>query len=263
MALKELVVVAALAAAALQSGTMPLAVTSAGAAFANAFAPLFFDAFERNQLPDFLTRIGIRQLLQGRLEEERQADNTAQQARLLAFVEELKASPIAVNTDDANEQHYEVPARFYEVVLGKYSKYSSALYPSAGTPPAQAAALLDEAEDRMLRLYAERAQLDKLEGSFRLLDMGCGWGSVALWFAEHYPQATVRGISNSNSQREWIMARAKERGVSAAPARACSALRRAVGLTRLARARSLPTSRSSRATSSRGSRRRARPPSTE
>ena len=64
MALKELAVLAALAAAALQSGTMPLAVTSAGAAFANAFAPLFFDAFERNQLPDFLTRIGIRQLLQ-------------------------------------------------------------------------------------------------------------------------------------------------------------------------------------------------------
>jgi trans-aconitate methyltransferase len=46
----------------------------------------------------------------------------------------------------------------------------------------------------------------------RILDMGCGWGSVSLWFAEHFPQATVRGISNSNSQREWIMARAKKRG---------------------------------------------------
>eukprot|EP01048_Picozoa_sp_COSAG05_P003702 COSAG05_NODE_177_length_14916_cov_8.104002_17_plen_152_part_00 len=64
----------------------------------------------------------------------------------------------------------------------------------------------------MLKLYAERAGV-ATDKKLRILDMGCGWGSVSLWFAEHFPDATVRGISNSNSQREWIMAKAKKRGL--------------------------------------------------
>jgi hypothetical protein len=134
-----------------QQGSVPAAISAALATAANQFAPLFFDAFERNQLPDAITRIGIRNLLAARLAEESQPTNTAQQERLLAFVEELKASPIAINTADANEQHYEVPARFYELVLGNFSKYSSALYPP-NTAAADASKLLDEAEDRMLAL---------------------------------------------------------------------------------------------------------------
>ena len=34
----------------------------------------------------------------------------------------------------------------------------------------------------------------------RILDMGCGWGSVSLWFAEHYPQCEIVGISNSGAR---------------------------------------------------------------
>ena len=151
--LKAAVATAALAVAVSRAGMMPAQVTSVVAEVADRYAPLAFDAFERNEIPDFITRFGIRQLLAARLEEERQPDNFAQQQRLMDFVDALKNSPIAVNTADANEQHYEVPARFYELVLGKYAKYSSALYPE-GTPVERASDLLDEAGAAMLSLYA-------------------------------------------------------------------------------------------------------------
>jgi cyclopropane-fatty-acyl-phospholipid synthase len=151
MALKAAVAAAALAVGVSRAGMMPPQVTSMIAELTDTYAPLAFDAFERNEIPDVITRFGIRNLLAARLEEERQPDNFAQQQRLMAFVDELKNSPIAVNTADANEQHYEVPARFYELVLGNFSKYSSALYPP-NTAAADASKLLDEAEDRMLAL---------------------------------------------------------------------------------------------------------------
>lgn len=196
--LKAAVATAALAVAVSRAGMMPAQVTSVVAEVADRYAPLAFDAFERNEIPDFITRFGIRQLLAARLEEERQPDNFAQQQRLMDFVDALKNSPIAVNTADANEQHYEVPARFYELVLGKYAKYSSALYPE-GTPVERASDLLDEAGAAMLSLYAKRSKIDTIDGPFRcasrlfsslsstltmaswiarwcrLLDMGCGW----------------------------------------------------------------------------------------
>lgn len=198
---KAAVVAAALAVGVSRAGMMPPQVTSVLAEVTDQYAPLAFDAFERNEIPDWITRFGIRYLLAARLEDERQPDNFAQQQRLMDFVNELKNSPIAVNTADANEQHYEVPARFYELVLGKYAKYSSALYPE-GTPVEKASDLLDEAGAAMLSLYAKRAKIDTIDGPFRcalkplqlsqlhvnpncilwaawswhrLLDMGCGW----------------------------------------------------------------------------------------
>jgi hypothetical protein len=166
MALKAAVAAAALAVGVSRAGMMPPQVTSMIAELTDTYAPLAFDAFERNEIPDVITRFGIRNLLAARLEEERQPDNFAQQQRLMAFVDELKNSPIAVNTADANEQHYEVPARFYELVLGKYAKYSSALYPE-GTPVEKASELLDEAGAAMLTAYAQRAQIDTIDGPFR------------------------------------------------------------------------------------------------
>merc|ERR1711871_1248529 len=102
--------------------------------------------------------------------------------------------------------------QFYNLVLGKHRKYSSALYPSADTPVESALDLLDEAEDRMLRLYAERAKITQND-SFRVMDLGCGWGSVTLWFAEHFPKCEFVGVSNSRTQRTYILAEAKKRGL--------------------------------------------------
>ena len=164
--MKAAVATAAIAVAVARAGMMPPQVTSMLAEVTDQYAPLAFDAFERNEIPDFITRLGIRYLLAARLEDERQPDNFAQQQRLMNFVDELKNSPIAVNTADANEQHYEVPAQFYELVLGKYAKYSSALYPE-GTPVDKASDLLDEAGAAMLSLYAKRAQIDSIDGPFR------------------------------------------------------------------------------------------------
>lgn len=115
----------------------------------------------------------------------------------------MRQAPIALVPEKANEQHYEVPARFYELVLGERRKYSCAYYPSPSTT-------LDEAEQAMLELTAGRAGLG--EGQ-TILELGCGWGSLTLFMAERYPSAQILGVSNSHSQRESILAAARRRGL--------------------------------------------------
>ncbi|MEN9576102.1 MAG: hypothetical protein RL514_3957 [Verrucomicrobiota bacterium] len=158
---------------------------------------------ERNLLPDPLLRLGIRRLLAQRLREEDKGSAEAQRAHLQALIEELRRSPIAIETAAANEQHYEVPTRFYQLCLGPRLKYSGALWPADVTT-------LAEAEERMLALYAERAQLADGQD---ILELGCGWGSLSLWMAEKFPKARVTGVSNSRTQKEFIDAEAARRGL--------------------------------------------------
>ena len=158
---------------------------------------------ERDWLPDALIRLGIRRLLAERLREERKPDAEAQQAHLMQFVEQLRASPVAIATREANEQHYEVPSAFFERVLGKHLKYSSCYYAPGVTN-------LDEAEATMLALTCERAQLRDGE---EILELGCGWGSLTLWMAAHFPNARITAVSNSRTQKHFIDARAAERGL--------------------------------------------------
>jgi cyclopropane-fatty-acyl-phospholipid synthase len=158
---------------------------------------------EKDLLPDWLIRIGIRRLLRERLRGEDQGSPSAQQEHLLKLIEELKQSPIAVETKAANEQHYEVPTRFYELCLGSRLKYSGALWPDGVTT-------LDAAEEAMLRLTCKRAQL--ADGQ-EILELGCGWGSLSLWMAEQYPRARVTGVSNSTTQKRHIDGEAARRGL--------------------------------------------------
>ncbi len=158
---------------------------------------------ERNLLPDPLLRFGIRRLLAQRLREEDKGSAEAQLAHLQALVAELRRSPIAIETAAANEQHYEVPTRFYQLCLGPRLKYSGALWPAGVTT-------LAEAEERMLALYAERAQLADGQD---ILELGCGWGSLSLWMAEKFPKARITGVSNSRTQKEFIDAEAARRGL--------------------------------------------------
>jgi cyclopropane-fatty-acyl-phospholipid synthase len=157
---------------------------------------------ETNIVPDPLIRIGIRHLLAEKLLEENLGDVEKQKAALLAYVEDLKQSPIAIETRAANEQHYEVPTEFYKLVLGKQLKYSSGWWPDG-------VKTLDEAEEKMLALTCERAEL---ADGHRILELGCGWGSLSLWMAEHYPAARITGVSNSRTQKEHIDAEAARRG---------------------------------------------------
>lgn len=158
---------------------------------------------EANIVPDSLIRIGIRHLLGETIREKTAANVELQQAQLNDYIAGLDASPIAINTRDANEQHYEVPTRFYQLCLGRRLKYSSAYFPTGSET-------LDEAEEKMLGLSCERAEL--ADGQ-RILELGCGWGSLTLWMAEQYPNSNITAVSNSRTQKEYIDAEAARRGL--------------------------------------------------
>jgi cyclopropane-fatty-acyl-phospholipid synthase len=158
---------------------------------------------EKGLLPDPLVRLGIRRLIRERIRLESEGGAAERQARLMEWVRALRESPIAIETRTANEQHYEVPAAFFALVLGKRLKYSCSHWP-------EGVADLDAAEESMLRLTGERAGL--ADGQ-RVLELGCGWGSLTLWMAERHPGSTITAVSNSESQREHILAEAARRGL--------------------------------------------------
>jgi cyclopropane-fatty-acyl-phospholipid synthase len=159
---------------------------------------------EQNRVPDFILRKGIKNLLKLRLEEENLGDTEKQQAHLMALIDRLKASPIAVNTADANQQHYEVPTQFYQYCLGKNLKYSSGYWKLGVTD-------IDTSEDDMLALTCERAGL---ENGQQVLELGCGWGSLSLFMAAKYPKSTFKVVSNSRTQKLHIDGQAKARGIN-------------------------------------------------
>jgi len=158
---------------------------------------------EMDLLPDPLIRLGIRWLIRERVRTESQGGAAARQARLMEWVRQLRRSPIAVETQAANEQHYEVPAAFFQLVLGRRLKYSCAHWPEDVSD-------LDTAEESMLQLTCERAGV--ADGQ-RILELGCGWGSLTLWMAERYPGSRITAVSNSSSQKAHIDAEAARRGL--------------------------------------------------
>lgn len=170
---------------------------------ASGLSTALIDACERGWLPDRLVRAGMRSLMQQRLDDEGRTDDAAAMERLNALVAELREAPIAKETDAANAQHYEVPAAFFHKHLGPRLKYSCAWYPTGRET-------LAEAELAMFELYAERAGL--ADGQ-RILDLGCGWGSMSLWMAERFPGSEIVGLSNSHGQRAFIEAQAAARGL--------------------------------------------------
>jgi len=160
---------------------------------------------ESGKLPDALVRKGIRQLTEKRLKEIYAYDCEATMARLMQFIAQMNASQqIAPLPELANAQHYEVPEQFFHYCLGERRKYSSCFW----MPDTQT---LDEAE--VLALNQTCTHADLQDGQ-HILELGCGWGSLSLWMAEKYPNAKITGVSNSNSQREYIMNTAKSRGIA-------------------------------------------------
>jgi cyclopropane-fatty-acyl-phospholipid synthase len=161
------------------------------------------DMAERGWLGDGLIRVGIRRRLRRRLQDISQPNDDWAQAAKRQFVDEMHNSPIAIETRMANQQHYELPATFFERVLGRHLKYSSAYWqPETIT--------LDQAEEQMLDLTSRRAAL---ADGLSILELGCGWGSLSLWMARTYPHSRIVSVSNSGPQKAFIEARIQQYGL--------------------------------------------------
>jgi cyclopropane-fatty-acyl-phospholipid synthase len=160
-------------------------------------------ALEHQVVPDAVLRTGSRYGAWARERREAQGGVVSQEERLRALLRRMSSGPIAELPEKANEQHYELPPDFLGLILGPRRKYSSSLWePGVET--------LAQAEEAMLSLSCLRAAV---RNGMRILDLGCGWGSLSLWLAEHYPDASITGVSNSSRQRAWIESERDRRGL--------------------------------------------------
>jgi cyclopropane-fatty-acyl-phospholipid synthase len=166
--------------------------------------PFDIEAVARGEVPDRALRSMLRFGLAAELRRRGEGGAEASEVRKAEFLSSLRASPIAVHTEAANAQHYELPPAFFQIFLGRHLKYSSGLWPEGISD-------LDGSERAMLDLVAERAGL--ADGQ-RILDLGCGWGSFSLYAAERFPNARITGLSNSAPQRRFLEGLAAERGLS-------------------------------------------------
>lgn len=155
-------------------------------------------------VPDAVLRRAIRARVKNVVAGFERLSPAEQAQRQAAVVAAFESGPITICADDANRQHYELPPDFFRLILGPRLKYSSCYWP-AGVDD------LAGAEEAMLALTAERAGL--ADGQ-NILDLGCGWGSLALWAAEHFPHSRVTAVSNSHSQRRDIEQRATQQSFS-------------------------------------------------
>jgi cyclopropane-fatty-acyl-phospholipid synthase len=150
--------------------------------------------FATGRVPDGVLRRLIRRRLRARLQELESAAGGDDAAALRRYAAALAAGPFVVHQDAANRQHYELPTAFFREILGPRLKYSCCLW-------SQDVGDLPAAEEAMLALTCERTGL---EDGMDVLDLGCGWGSLALFIAERYPGCRVTAMSNSRTQAEHI-----------------------------------------------------------
>jgi cyclopropane-fatty-acyl-phospholipid synthase len=163
------------------------------------FVSRIIDSAERVPLPDIIIRAAIQRLC-SRTATRLASGNAESDA---SFADEMAARAIAEHTDEANAQHYEVPAAFFAHVLGPNRKYSSCFYK-------EPVSTLQEAEEEALRQAIEHADLADGQS---ILELGCGWGSLSLSMARQFPKSQIVAVSNSRSQREYIECEAAARGL--------------------------------------------------
>lgn len=162
----------------------------------------FIKILENGHMPDPITRVGIRSLIKQRLKESNHKELN-DPFYLKNYAQKLKESPLAIMTNEANKQHYEVPTAFYDLSLGEHKKYSSCYWDKDTVN-------LEQAEKRSLDLSIEHAGI--VDG-MRVLELGCGWGSLSLELAKRFPKSQIVSVSNSRTQKEYIDHKASERGL--------------------------------------------------
>jgi cyclopropane-fatty-acyl-phospholipid synthase len=151
---------------------------------------------ENGWLPDLVVKAGIRRLLR-----ERISSINSDPCLAAELIRQMRESPIAIETETANDQHYELPPDFFRLALGRHFKYSGCYWP-------EGIESLDAAEAAALEQTCERAGI---RDGMKVLDLGCGWGSLSLWIAEHFPNCRITSVSNSAPQGDFIRQRADER----------------------------------------------------
>ncbi|MGK2933402.1 MAG: SAM-dependent methyltransferase [Solirubrobacterales bacterium] len=154
-------------------------------------------------IPDSTLRFASRRAAAARTRHEERGGVEGQEKRLKEIVARMSYGPIAEQVQIANEQHYEIPSEFFELFLGPRRKYSSAVWSKGQTS-------LEAAEEEMLGLTCSRAGL---KNGMRILELGCGWGSLSLWMAEHYPDSQITSVSNSATQKVTIAREAERLGL--------------------------------------------------
>jgi len=159
---------------------------------------------ENGSLPDFLIKAGISKLCEDRLKWSDKLGPDKLQEHNQSWVNKLKDSPIALVPEKANEQHYEVPPAFFDIVLGNHLKYSCGFWNNGVTD-------IEQSELDMLNIYSKRAELND---NMDILELGCGWGSLTLYMAQKYPKSNITAVSNSNDQRKYIQNKCKKLNIN-------------------------------------------------
>lgn len=154
-------------------------------------------------LPDPVIKWGIRGLLKQRLKDETSSSPAKSREKLKQLLSDLRSGPIAHVPEKANEQHYEVPPRFFEIALGDHLKYSCCYFPTGQET-------LTEAEHIMLKKTVERAGI---KDGDKILDLGCGWGSLSFFMAEKFPNCDITSVSNSKDQEAFISQKKDRLGI--------------------------------------------------
>lgn len=165
---------------------------------------IFVRGMEQGLVPDPVIRFGIRSLLKQRLQDMRVQEQKSAEGFLKVYADLLRQSPLAIMTKQANEQHYEVPTEFYELCLGRHKKYSACYWDDHISE-------LEEAEQKALDISIARAEI---KDGMRILELGCGWGSLSLELARRFPNSQIVAVSNSATQRQFIETEAHKRGYS-------------------------------------------------
>jgi cyclopropane-fatty-acyl-phospholipid synthase len=175
----------------------------------NSLVQAGIDLIENGLVPDFLTRVAIRRLLKKRIQESNSLINVSGNCEnyLKNYKLTLSNSPLAIMTNEANSQHYEVPTAYYDYALGENKKYSSCFWPTEIHFPDD----LNLAEKMALEESIKRAEI--VDG-MKILELGCGWGSLSLYLAKKFPNSTITAVSNSKTQKMYIENRARENNLN-------------------------------------------------
>ncbi|HOY69043.1 MAG TPA: class I SAM-dependent methyltransferase [Candidatus Ozemobacteraceae bacterium] len=156
---------------------------------------------ETGFMPDILVRLGLRTLNWAKLYREHRGDLESRSETFRTLLSRLKLSPIAVSEEQNRRNHFEVPPEFFGCVLGTRLRFTCCYFPFGSES-------LDDAEESMLRLTAERA---RLANGQKILDLSCGWGDLTLWMAERFPDAQITAVTRSVAQCRHVTRLARQR----------------------------------------------------